>query len=304
MKLKTLAIACITCISLQADLYFSEEMISTHLKTYTEKEINLLEKDLDIVRSICFESSDDSAPLFYLATAGAPGSRKTTILEKFIEAHPEYQSGVYLDPDPRTLKFMAHTYYAQSLNSLEISKKRDYSEVIKNAYNKWRPGSNYISLTLLEEAAAAGRSIIYGTTSTGAHIPEFFAKLKENNYKIVLLLSSCSDALRYEAVNYRNQEIRFYQSSPEDAVSKGKFFPERMSAYFTYADLMYLYWSDDLFAPERLAAIWKEGKMEVKDTEAMDRFIEKYEADRADLATEGKLIPAFTTYYKKSRRRN
>jgi len=98
-------------------------------------------------------------------------------------AHPEYQGGVYLDPDPRTLKFMVHTYYAQSLSPLVISQAKDYNEVIKNAYDKWRYGSNYIVLTLFEEAIAKGRSIIYGTTSTGAHIPNFFAKLKKMTIK-------------------------------------------------------------------------------------------------------------------------
>lgn len=141
-----------------------------------------------------------------------------------------------------------------------------------------------------------GRSIIYGTTSTGAHMPNFFAKLKENNYQIVLLLCSCPDDLRQKAVEYRNHVVRFYQSSPEDAVAKGKFFPQRMGAYFAHADLMYFYWSDDLFSPERLAAVWRDGKLEVHDSEAMQRFVDKYEADRASLAAEGQILPPFTSF--------
>ncbi len=196
---------------------------------------------------------------------------------------------------------MVHTYYDQSLTPLAISKTKDYDQVIKNAYDKWRPGSNYIVLTLFEEAVSAGRSIIYGTTSTGAHIPNFFAKLKENGYQIVLLLCSCPDGLRKEAVEHRNQVIRFYQSSPEDAIAKGKLFPQRMGAYFAYADLMYFYWSDDLFSPEKLAAIWRNGKLEVHDEEAMQRFSEKYEADRSVLAAEGHIIPDFDSYFSNSR---
>lgn len=93
---------------------------------------------------------------------------------------------------------MAHTYYAWSLNALTIAAADSYDTVIKNAYEKWRSGSNYIVLTLLEEAFKAGCSVIHGTTSTGAHIPEFFSKLKENGYSIILLLCSCPDKVRYE----------------------------------------------------------------------------------------------------------
>ncbi|MFN0065571.1 MAG: hypothetical protein ACKVOH_04975, partial [Chlamydiales bacterium] len=138
VRLLTFMLACLTCVGLHAELFFTPEMISTHLQSYTEKEIRLLAKDLDVVRSICLADSANTETPFYLATAGAPGSRKTTILEKFIAAHPAYQGGVYLDPDPRTLRFMAHTYYAQSLTPFVISQTGDYNQVIKNAYDKWR----------------------------------------------------------------------------------------------------------------------------------------------------------------------
>ncbi|MBX7067359.1 MAG: zeta toxin family protein [Parachlamydiales bacterium] len=297
--MRTFVLACMACVGLQAELFFTPQMISKHLETYTDSEIGLIEKDLAVVRSVCLDDTHNPQTRFYLATAGAPGARKTTILERFIAAHPEYQDGVYLDFDPRTLKFMVHTYYAQSLNSFAIAETKDYSQVIKKAYDKWRAASNYIVLTLFEEAAGLGRSIIFGTTSTGAHMPSFYAKLKENGYKIVLLLCSCPDSVRKEAVEYRNEVVRFYQSSPEDAVSKGKFFPQRFGAYFDYADLMYFYWSDDLFSPERLAAVWENGKLEIVDAEAMQRFADKYEADRAALALEGQMIPSFDSYLSK-----
>jgi hypothetical protein len=299
MKRILLILACLSCIGLQAELFFTLQMISSHLKGYSDEEIQLIEKDLKVVRSICLEGTRNAETRFYLATAGAPGARKTTILEKFIASHPEYQEGVYLDPDPRTLKFMVHTYY-QSLSPFVISSTASYEQVIKNAYERWRAGSNFIVLTLLEEAFAAGRSIIYGTTSTGAHTPNFFAKLKENDYQIVLLLCSCPDNVRYEAIDYRNRVVRFYQTSPEDAVAKGIFFPQRMGSYFTYADLMYFYWSDSLFAPERLAGIWRNGKLEIHDSDAMDRFVDKYEADRAAFETMGQSIPAFSSFLSSS----
>lgn len=293
MKRLLMGLFCLSCVALQAELFFTPEMISSHLKTYSDDEIQSIKKDLEVVRSVCLDGTQNAETRFYLATAGGPGARKTTILEKFVAAHPEYQKGVYLDPDPRTLKFMVHSYYAQSLTPLVIASTETYADVIKNAYEKWRAGSNYIVLTLLEEAFAAGRSIIYGTTSTGSHIPNFFAKLKEDDYQIVLLLCSCPDDVRFQAVDYRNNTVRFYQSSPEDAVAKGIFFPQRMETYFTYADQLYFYWSDGLFDAERLAGIWQNGKLEVYDADAMQSFVNKYEMDRAALAAKGQLIPSF-----------
>lgn len=280
-------------VKLQSELFFTPEMISSHLKGYSEGEIQLIKKDLNLVRSICLEDTKPSPSRFYLATAGAPGSRKTTILEKFLSEHQEYQEAAYLDPDPRTLRFMAHTYYARSLTPLKIAEATSYDEVIKTAYEKWRGASNYIVLTLLEEAFTSGKSIAYGTTSTGGHIPHFLAKVKENGYQVILLLCSCPDEVRYEAVDYRNKVIRFYQSSPEDAVSKGTLFPQRMEAYFAYADQLYFFWSDDLFGPERLAGVWQKGKLELYDNEAMQKFIGKYEADRTALKKRGISIPPF-----------
>lgn len=300
MKGILLTFAVLSYVKLNAELFFTSEMISSHLKEYSEEEIRLLNKDLDVVRSVCLDDTQNVQNRFYLATAGAPGARKTTILERFLSLHPEYQTGVYLDPDQRTLKYMVHTYYARSLNPLIIATTNNYDEVIEEAYNKWRSGSQYIVLSLLEESYANGRSITYGTTSTGVHIPNFFAKLKENNYKIILLLCSCPDDVRYQAVDYRNSVIRFYQSSPKDAVLKGVTFSQRMQSYFVYADQMYFYWSDSLFTPERLAGVWEDGKLVLHDSEAMQRFIEKYETDRQSLLQTGVTIPFFDTFLEKN----
>lgn len=272
-----------------ANLFFTPGMISSHLQGYSEEEKAAIEKDCVVVESVCFSEaplSSNSPPPFYLATAGAPGARKTTILERFVAEHPEYQGALYLDPDPRTLRFMVHTYYSRSLNPLEISKVGDYQAVLKHAYDKWRGASNYIVLTLLEKGFDDRRSIVYGTTSTGGHMPQFFPKLKEAGYRLVLLLCSCEDALRKEAISYRNQVVGFYQSSPEDAVSKGKLFPKRMEIYFAEADELYLFWSDALFSPERLAARIVDGHLRICDREAFDLFVQKYERDRQALQAE------------------
>jgi hypothetical protein len=262
-------------------LFFSPQMISYHLKDYRDNEKIEIAKDLSFVRSVCFSNYKNCTkekPV-YLASAGAPGARKTTILERFIQEKLPLSSYIYLDPDQRGLKFMSHTYYASSLSAFVNAQNQNYLDTIKNGYDKWRAASNYITLTLLEEALSKKMDIVYGTTSTGPHVPEFFSKLKEANYEIVLLLCSCEDSLREKAIQYRNQEQRFYQSTPKDAVEKGKFFSERMGAYFQWGDKLYLYWSDDLFSKERLAAVLENGKITILDQGAYENFVKKYEKD-------------------------
>ena len=277
-------------------LFFSPQAIESHLNGYNEDEKAAIGKDLDVVKSVCLcstnETEKNGKPV-YLATAGGPGARKTTILERFLRENSLLSKTTYIDPDQRTLKFMSHTYYSQSLSALVIGDYENYSMAVKNAYEKWRGGSNFIALTLLEDAFLHKRNIAHGTTSTGEHIPKFLAKVKDAGYDITLLLCSCEDAFRKKVIQYRNEEQKFYQSSPEDALSKGKFFPQRMSAYFTYADTIYLYWSDDLATQERLAAVLKDGDLEVLDIQAFNLFIQKFENDRESLNAEGKQIPSW-----------
>lgn len=275
--------------------YFSPEMIRTHLNGYTDSEITAIDKDLSVVRSVCINPgltpSIDRPPV-YVATAGGPGSRKTTILERFIQEHPSTQA-VYLDPDARGMRFMVHTYYAQSLNHRVIAQEKNYNNVLKTAYEKWRGGSNYIALTLLEETFHQGLDIFHGTTSTGSHIEQFFPAVKNAGYRIELLLCSCDDVVRDDALEYREHEIRHYQVSKVEAMTKGKLFALRMPLYFKYADKLYFYWSESLSQPERLAAVLDGNSFEITDLEAYVQFVGKYEADRKIHQAEGIDLPSF-----------
>lgn len=280
--------------SLQAYFFYSPEMREANLSAYTEEEKSAIEKDLFFVKSVCFSENPQpkDRPL-YIATAGSPGSRKTTILERFLNNHEEYSDCVYLDPDPRTLKYMAHTYISRSLSPLLVSQVQDYDQVIQDAYNKWRYASTHICAALLEEAFQNRRDVAHGTTMTGKHAPPLLKSIQDAGYKITLLLCSCEDDFRVNSITYRNAVQRFYQSSPEDAIAKGKLFPERMETYFTYADKLYFFWSDDLMSPERLAGSYKGGKLTIHDADAWDRFVRKYERDRQALRTEGKELPSW-----------
>ncbi|HEX2578957.1 MAG TPA: zeta toxin family protein [Rhabdochlamydiaceae bacterium] len=282
--------------ALQAEghFFFSPQQIEKHLVSYNEQEKEEIANDLAVVRSVCrVKEAPSKKQPFYLATAGGPGARKSTILERFIQRNPEFQSGVYLDPDHRGLKFMSHTYYNLSLNALMAASNPDYLEVRKAAYEKWREASNYITLVLLEEALQKKSDIIHGTTLTGDYVTEFLKKLKAAGSHITLVLCYCEDQIRKEAIEYRNNEQRFYQSTPEEEMSKGKAFVEKLSVYFEYADTLHLYWSDDLLAEERNAVIFDKGKMIINEGCGcvLARFVTQYEEDRKALLAEGKMVP-------------
>ena len=280
--------------SVHAHFFLPEEMIHSHLKSYTEEEKTAIQKDLAVVKSVCFPTHLEAKkhPV-YLATAGSPGTRKSTILEKFLHNNAAYTDCVYLDPDTRTLKYMVHTYISRSLSPYVVAETGDYNLVVKNGYEKWRGASLYISGMLIEEVLGHQADFAHGTTLTGDVVSSLLQKLKEKGYEITLLLCSATDDFRVASVRYRNEVTRFYQSSPEDILSKGKLFPQRLKTYFTYADKLYFYWSDALSETERLAATYDRGKLRVQDMEAWNLFAQKYEMDRESLRTEGKDIPSW-----------
>ena len=256
-------------------------MIDNNLKTYSAEERAAIAKDLAIVESICFDGVVPSKQKQYIATAGGPGARKSTTLERFLaQKSGSLGSFAYLDPDQRALKFMAHTYQNKSLNALQVATGTDYSLIQKNAYEKWRDASNYITATLLEKAFTRGYSVVHGTTSTGPALPDLLKKIKAAGYKVTFLLCGSSDQFRRDAINYRLAEQRFYQSTPEDAVTKGLMFPQRMQFYFEQGDTLMAYWSDSLDHQEQLAATFIDGTVNIGNEAAYENFVQKYEQDR------------------------
>lgn len=275
-------------------VFFPPQVIEERLTSYTEKEKEAITRDLEVVRGVCLQGKEEfvrqQKPL-YIATAGGPGSRKTTILERFLKESSF--SGAYIDPDQRVLRFMVHTYLNRSLSAFVLREEKSYSQAVKKAYDKWRDASNYIALTLLEEVFANGWNVAHGTTSTASYLPEFFKSLQNRGYSITLLLCSCPDAFREKAIRYRNEEQKFYQASPEDALQKGSAYFENMATYFRYADTLYFYWSEDFETPEVLAAVFRNGYLEVRDAKGLEKWVERFEEERMALQQKGKVIPTW-----------
>ena len=251
-----------------------KDIVENLKKAYSPKEMSLINIDLKNIRETSFLGKvRPTINPIYVATAGGPGACKSTILETYLH---DKQNFVYADPDQRALKYMINTYY-QSVTNYEIS-KLPYGVALKNAYSKWRDASNYIAYLILNEAFADGYNIAHGTTSTSSAIGSLYKKLKQKNYKIVLLLCYATDATRIAADAQRQG---FFQAAPEDIINKGKMFPERFPIYFEYADEIHLYWTDNcLNGSKHVATYNKSQGFVVRNSEAMSCFIKKYDEDR------------------------
>lgn len=232
---------------------FSREFIDNFLNSYSTEEKEKIFKDLQIVKSITFDMArpiDSTHHPVYLATAGGPGSAKTTTLETYIIDN-QLQDYVYADPDQVSLKNMSFTY-RKSLSNYEYAKASSNYLALKFAYDKWRGASNYICHEMLQLAFGSNNgkdqrySIAHGTTSTSPHIASLYQRIKSLGYKINLLLCYSQDETRKQSVIRREKEQVFVQTDPKEVISKGNDFPKRFDIYFTYADEIHFYWNDEL----------------------------------------------------------
>lgn len=219
-----------------------QDINSDFIKHYSEKEKEAILEDMARIHGLVFPKNFTASPQkHYIATAGGPGSGKSTVLETFLASDPAYAAYIYIDPDQRTLRFMTGTYLS-SMNLYEASKAASYHALLEENYSKWRGASNYIANSFLNEAVSKGLNIAHGTTSTSKMISTFYEKLAKAGYDINLLL--CFSPLENcrEAIQHRAHTQAFVQSSNEDAEIKYKQFFKSIPTYVSHAEVLYLYW--------------------------------------------------------------
>ena len=251
----------------------SEKFIAENLEEYSPYDISLIKKDLEIIKGLIFRSVVKEKQPIYLATAGGPGSAKSTILETFLIENQQGKNYVYIDPDRMVMRFMVNTYISY-LSAYNIAKKRPYSNLLKEAYQKWRGGSNYISGTLFNKATRGFFNVAHGSTSTSAHIEGLYKRLKKRGYKIILLLCGADKRTRLDLINHRRKIQANVQASKEDIINKGKLFPQRLKTYFKYADRIYIYWTQTSPIKSILAAEYSKKKgLVIKDKRSFDLFV-------------------------------
>lgn len=227
---------------------FPRDFIEGFIKDYSEEDKIRIKKDLKIVEQITFDTAkptiDESTTLEYLATAGGPGSAKTTALEAFLVTN-KIDHFVYADPDQVSLKNMNFTY-RQALRNYDFALAKSNYEALKFAYDKWRGASNYICHEMLQAAFDGKYSIAHGTTSTSPYVSSLYEKVKALGYRITLLLCYSQDETRKRAVERREREQAFVQTDPREVISKGSDFPRRFDIYFEYANEIFFYWNNEL----------------------------------------------------------
>jgi predicted ABC-type ATPase len=256
-------------------------VVNDNLKAYSKEEIPLIQEDLSNIRKLVLRGKKKSKHPFYIATAGGPGSSKSTILETICHEDPAITNVAYIDPDPQSLRLMINTYLTQSLSFYKISKEKSFEETQRNAYNYWRAASNYIAQTLLNKAVDGKYNIAHGTTSTAPVVEKLYQTLKKHGYTIHLVLCYAPHQARGASIDHRVKTQANYQSTPEDAIAKGKMFAERFPVYFKYADTLRLYWTCHFSTGSKEVARLEKGKLTIKDEEGYQMFVKQYEEDRA-----------------------
>lgn len=264
-----------------------------------EEIISLIESDLDVVNAVCVDNvnevAKDKTPI-YLATAGAPLSGKSTVLEQVMQS-ARYKSiasdgFAKVDPDRWGMLFMVHMYHNWLMSASTIADAPDFETAQKRAYDIARPASNYIALDILQFASENNYNIAHGTTMTSPHIGNMLQWLKEHGYRIDLLLCSAEDEMRAEAAEYRSGVQGYYQSTPEDALEKGLMFPQRMRTYFENADNLHLFWRAGVNEDAVHAATYsiQAGTTQIHNAESYGNFWNKYERDCHSLKSNGSVI--------------
>lgn len=280
IKLLTIFVFLTACEEESNKTLIPKDITLAHLKNYNDAEYKLIQEDLKNIQALSFRNKKPSENPIYLATAGGPGSLKSTVLETILEEESDYNNFVYADPDPRALRLMINTYMTESLSFYTISQADSFQQAQIAAYNHWRGGSNYITNTIINKAFAKKYNIAHGATSTSPAVEKLYKSLKEKGYKIELVLCYAQDKTRLAAVDHRSRTQANYQSTPEDVINKGKMFPERFPTYFSNANKIRLYWADDIGSGAYEVARIEKGQITIMDADGYDKFVLKYTLDK------------------------
>ncbi len=214
-------------------------------KEYTPEEAKGLNTDINqIFRKILSENPVKKKEA--VLTAGAPGAGKTILLEQDRKNNP--QVFAYTDPDAVCLLNM-HNTYLSDLNA---------GMSMKDAYDKWRPGSNASNQLNLAHLILNECAFYFGTTSTSPQTYKFFEFLKQRGYQIRIIHLSAPNNVRWESIQKR--EENFVQSTEKDVIEKGKALPERINDYLKYADGIDFYYRGESSKDAVLAAHWETNK--------------------------------------------
>lgn len=217
---------------------------------YTPDEIEKLKADINHLFQVMMTNHPVKKRLAVIS-AGSPGAGKTTLLrQKLEEETNEGRHYPYVCPDDVCLKGQKRTYLA------DIKEGDGSHEVRKNAYTKWRPGSNAAAHLLLANLIKRKYGFYFGTTCSHEKTGTFFKFLKDQGYEIKILHVSSSDEVRWNSIKERDKT--FVQTTEEDVRKKGEMVPQRINdAFLRHADEIEFYYRKEASGAAELAASWR-----------------------------------------------
>jgi hypothetical protein len=212
----------------------------------------------------------------YIATAGAPASGKSTILEQELASgqDPRYAQTVKIDPDEYTIPNMDNTRALLTLLQPSATKE--------DAYHFLRAGSNIIANNVLNSAVGHNYHIAHGSTLSSPQSENLLANIGNAGYTRRLLLCDAPDATRADLEANRQQQGDFHVTA-EDFKSKSYGFCKNMSMYFKQGDELKIYWTPNKQTGAILAATYEKGQRTVLNPEALAAFVKNYEQKRSEL---------------------
>ena len=103
-----------------------------------------------------------------------------------------------------------------------------------------------------------------------------FDSIKEDyNYTTIILHVTSPETVRIATENKRRAK-KIVQCTSQDFITKGKMFCERLLSYTENADEIRFYYREKHDSDCQLAAILKEGVLEIKDKEAFDSIKQEH----------------------------
>ena len=215
------------------DHFLPKEVNRKLLGVYGIDDLIRIHKDLLQLQESLFAGADKGVRQ-YVATAGSPGSGKSTVLEAFMAQSQTHF--VYADPDRATLLHMENTYKRDRALGLRTPEE---------AYNYWRDASNFLANYFLAKALQEGYAVTHGTTMTAPAmvIERIFTTLKNvYGYSVHLLDINCDNLVREQSEQQRRAH-GVVQCTCEDFYNKGKAFCQRFPSYLG-ADRIDFYYRD------------------------------------------------------------
>ncbi len=209
--------------------WLSGDMIQGSLNKYSQEDLERIVDDFFDLQDAHF--ANPKSERSYVVTAGAPGSGKTTYLEKLL-ASGSYRGFVYIDPDRTCLLKMTRTYLADVESGQKSSKE---------AYEYWRDASNFAANALLAIALQREYAIVHGSTSTSPHIKKVLDTVHSvYHYTTKMHHINCDEAVRIDSYNQRNAQGA-YQCTIEDFRDKVGMFYQRLPDYLHTAHIDFIY---------------------------------------------------------------